>query len=403
MNVGYKKRKTIENILGIITLISIIGAAIIGFTRNLVDISPMVLKLVEGSTSYKQLDFELYATFNDRSEKPTAYVTVKSYNGFGGPLKMAVAIDTLGNVLNMFIAEHKETPTWYKRIISSDLMLKLKGKSYLDSFSIGDDVDGLTGATYTASAIVESVKTAALDIAVNQLKLEKPLTKKASIKFGVLEVTLILLLLIGTFGIKGASKQSKKRLRWFTMLTGLITIGFIYNHPLTLVDVNKLLMGYFPDIHNQLYWYLLIFGVGLILLTTNKNIYCQYVCPFGAAQECIALISKAKDKEPNQLKDVTKWFRRIFVWVAIILALVFRSPGYSSYEVYSTLFTLSGTNIAVFFLAIFLVLALFIKRPWCKYLCPIPAIEDILRLFRNIIKGVLINKEKQSEECNNQT
>jgi polyferredoxin len=73
----------------------------------------------------------------------------------------------------------------------------------------------------------------------------------------------------------------------------------------------------------------------------------------------------------------------LFVFGAIFLALIFRNPGFSSYEVYGTFFNLSGTNGVVLFLSIVIIVTLFIKRPWCKFLCPVPAFEDYLRVIMN--------------------
>ena len=175
------------------------------------------------------------------------------------------------------------------------------------------------------------------------------------------------------------------------MLSGMAVLGFMVNHPLTLVDINKFLMGYWPDVHYQLYWYLLTFGVLLIFLTTNRNVYCHSVCPFGAAQECLAVLGKAKSFHSKQYHGFFKWLRRSLVWLALLIALIFRNPGISSYEVYSTLFSLSGTNREVLFLTLVLLFSLFVKRPWCKYLCPVPAFEDYLRFVKKTSKRMVLD------------
>ncbi|MBT4268730.1 MAG: 4Fe-4S binding protein, partial [Deltaproteobacteria bacterium] len=216
----------------------------------------------------------------------------------------------------------------------------------------------------------------------------KPDEKPVGIQWGYPEIMLVLLLAVAVFGIKTASGKTKKRIRWLLLLSGMFVIGFMVNHPLTLVDISKFLMGYWPDVHYQLYWYLLIFGVLLIFLTTNKNIYCHYICPFGAAQECLAVFGKARNFHSRRYQPIFKWLRRAVVWLAVFVGLIFRNPGISSYEVYSTLFSLSGTNREVLFLSIVLLVSLFVKRPWCKYLCPVPAFEDYLRWMKNRMKTV---------------
>ncbi|MCL3781299.1 FMN-binding protein [Prolixibacteraceae bacterium JC049] len=383
------KKQRIEQIIAFLTLTALIIAGILGFRRSMSDISNQVTQMVPHATHYQKTGFEQYALLTDSSQHAIAYVDVNKYNGFGGPLKVATAVDSLGNIVNILVVDHKETQSWFNRVMESQLIPQLKNKNYSDKFKLGKDIDAITGATYTSRAITECVKHTSRSIAVKQYHLKAPPITKKRIKFGLPEMILAILLLIGTFGINKASAKNKKRIRWLTLLTGLSVIGFGINHPLTLVDINKFLMGYFPDIHNQIYWYILVFGILLIFLTTKKNVYCTYICPFGSAQECLSLVAKARQPKRTQLTNTLKWGRRLFVLSAILLGLIYRNPGFSSYEVYGTLFTLSGTNMAVFFLVLVLIIALFIKRPWCNFLCPIPAIEDfsryILKQFSHII------------------
>ena len=55
------------------------------------------------------------------------------------------------------VAAHKETPSWMDRILNSEFVESLVGKKYSDPFILEQDVDGITGATYTSRAIMEAV------------------------------------------------------------------------------------------------------------------------------------------------------------------------------------------------------------------------------------------------------
>jgi len=377
-----------ENILAVCTLITLVVASIIGFNRSLTDVTPHFQTLLPGADRYVKSGVERYKVFKQTSDLPTGYIAVKNADGFGGPLKVAVSVNTNGTVKNAVVVEHRETPSWFRKVMKSPLIESLKEKSYKDPFEIGNDVDGVTGATYTTRAVLQSVKQASREIALNELHLPTPDEKPARIQFGVPEILLVLLFAVAVFGIKYTSVKTKKRLRWLMLISSLAVIGFMANHPLTLVDINKFLMGYWPDIHYQLYWYVLIFGVLLIYLTTNKNVYCHFVCPFGAAQECMAVFGKARSFHSKPYHEIYKWLRRSVVWLAVCIALIFRNPGISSYEVYSTLFSLTGTNREVLFLTIVLVFSLFVRRPWCRYLCPVPAFEDYLRFVKKRAKAL---------------
>ena len=390
-----KKRKNrTEKILALLTLITLLFAFIVGFNRSLIDMTPYLPELLPKADRYEQTGFEKYTAFSKTSDSPIGFISVEKFNGFGGPMKVAIGVDITGTIAGIKVVENRETPSWFRKVMESPLIEALHGKSYLDHFEIGIDIDGVTGATYTTRAIVESVKVGYRDIAVKNLKLKKPAEKPAKLQFGFPEIVLIFLFAVGIFGMKYTSAKNKKRIRWISLLIGMVVIGFMINHPLTLVDINKFIMGYWPDLHHQLYWYLLILGIVLVFITTNKNVYCHSMCPFGAAQECLGFFGKAQGLQSRQYNNFFKWLRRAIVWFAVFVAFLFRNPGISSYEVYSTLFSLTGTMREVLFLVIVLGVSLFIKRPWCKYLCPVPAFEDFARFLKNWGKEFFGNQSK---------
>ena len=104
-----------------------------------------------------------------------------------------------------------------------------------------------------------------------------------------------------------------------------------------------------------------------VFTVDNKNPYCEWFCPFGAAQECMGVVGGAKSTQSQEYRNVFKWSQRGLTWLAIILALLFRNPGLTSYEIFGTLFDLNGSAILFALSGIVLLAALFIKRPWCSF------------------------------------
>jgi NosR/NirI family nitrous oxide reductase transcriptional regulator len=245
-------------------------------------------------------------------------------------------------------------------------------------------VDAVSGATYTSQAIAEAALRGSRKIAGMQLGLELPVEPKSGIRFGLPEIFLLFLYAVGFYGHQGRFKHTKIA-RWVTMIMGLVILGFVYNAPLTLASINKFLLGYWPDWHTNLYWYLLIGGILLVFTIDNKNPYCQWFCPFGAAQECLGAIGGAKTRSTGRYRYFLKWLQRGLAWLAILIALLFVNPGITSYEVFGTLFDLTGTTLQFFLLGIILIASLFIKRPWCAYLCPIHPIDEFIRMVRGWI------------------
>ena len=52
------------------------------------------------------------------------------------------------------------------------------------------------------------------------------------------------------------------------------------------------------------------------------------------------------------------------------------------------LFGLVGTSIQLIVLGLVLIAAMFIRRPWCNYLCPIRPFLEIISIFRGWVKGL---------------
>ena len=171
------------------------------------------------------------------------------------------------------------------------------------------------------------------------------------------------------------------------MLVGMIVLGFIYDRPFTLVHVSKLTMGYLPQWQNNLYWYFLTFGILIIFIIENRNSYCEWFCPFGAAQECMGLIGGAKLHKLTG-HDTLRIIQRTIALAAVMLGLYYRNPGIANYELYGSLFSLIGTSIQFAALGLILVAAMFIRRPWCNYLCPIKPLLEIIHVIRQWVKEI---------------
>lgn len=178
------------------------------------------------------------------------------------------------------------------------------------------------------------------------------------------------------------------------MFVGLVVLGFLYNMPLTIVWINKILLGVWPTWQTNLYWIILIGGILFVYTADNKNPYCEWFCPFGATQECLGVVGGAKVRVPLRSHNLLRWGQRLLALAAIVVALIFRNPGVSSYEVFGAFFRLIGSNFLFALLGIVLVASLFIRRPWCSYLCPLRPVTDLIRLIRVWIKE-LWKKEKK--------
>lgn len=394
MNNKTHHKKRIESWLTIAAIASIIIAWFVGGQLESEDIITTIKTKMPEISKLEEIEIATYKIYS-AEDVHIGYVTIESSMGYGGPLQMATAVDSNGKIFDVAVVNSKETPSYLEKVLETDFLDKIKGRSYDERYAVGLNVDAISSATYSSRAILEAAKKGNRFVAAKILGLEVPKAITPAIQFGAPEAILLLLFAIGYFAHKKTFKY-KKAARWITMLTGLIFIGFYFNKPFSLSMMNQLLLGYFPPLHSHVYWYLLLGGVFLVFTIDNKNPYCTWFCPFGAAQEFMGMVGGAKNVSVGRFKNVFKWALRITTLLAIIIALLLRNPGVTSYEVFGTLFKLTGSNFQFALLGIVLITSIFVKRPWCNYLCPLGPVIDHYTALRKIIINKWI-KQKASK------
>jgi len=310
------------------------------------------------------------------------YVATGTASGYGGPLRVAASLTPEGLVESVAVVEHRETPSFFRRVIDARFLRRLAGKTTADPIVLGEDVDAVSGATYTALALTQSVHRAAREIAQEHLQLPVPADERR-IVFGLPEIVLIALFTVAVVR-RRIGGQVSNALRWTTLLGGLVFLGFAFNSSFVLAHINMVLLGYWPEWQTHFYWYLLIAGLLLFKATEEWNVYCYDFCPFGAMQEIAAKIGGARPKRLRWHEGLV-WAQRILTLGAISLALIYRNPGLSSYEIFGTAFRLEGSDYQFALLAVMLLASLFLYRPWCRYLCP---------LHRNATEGLFDNTRR---------
>ena len=102
-----------------------------------------------------------------RQEPVAALFVVTARDGYAGPIRLLVGVDTEGLVTGVHVLEHRETPGLGDRVEStkSDWVEQFDGRSLIDptpgEWAIkrdGGQFDQITGASVTPRAIVKAVK-----------------------------------------------------------------------------------------------------------------------------------------------------------------------------------------------------------------------------------------------------
>ena len=383
MAVAESAIKRRERLFASVILLSLVGAWVTGLLRRGSDIAGFLKEALPGATRFDSNPDNIYAGLiqaQGESEK-AGFVAIRSAQGYAGPVTVAVGLDTNAEIVGAVIVRQTEAPAFFRKIIDKGFPEKFAGKRYSDRFEIGGDIDSVTGATVSLTALAEAVHLACSDIAVSRLGLSPVVENKPVIQFGLPEIALILLVVIG-FAAYGKKLPANTYIKWIVLVASLVLIGFVLKKPISLININSLLVGYWPKWRNNIYWYLLLTAVLLPVILRGKTPYCSNICPFGAAQQILIGLGGSKRELPRKYSYCFKIVQWSIAWIAVISALVFRNPAIITYEVSATFFTVIGQNWQFILLAFVLILSLFITRPWCNYLCPVRAVSDYIRLLR---------------------
>lgn len=131
----------------------------------------------------------------------------------------------------------------------------------------------------------------------------------------------------------------------------------------------------------------LILGLAvLVAVVLVGNVFCGWVCPFGAVQDALSWLKRKahlpKVTLPAAWDKSLRWGRFVVLGVVIYFSVSTAKLWFAGYDPYVTLFGLgwlfefnaSTMGVSLVLLAVILGGSLVIDRFWCRYLCPLGAV-----------------------------
>jgi len=302
--------------------------------------------------------------------------------GYGGPIHLAIRIDPEGNLEEFRVVRSRETPAYLALV--EPWARKLLGRSLLDADPFAD-VDAVSGATLTSRAMLRTLRQAGRAFARDTLGLavagEEPPPRPHRADPNVAWLA----------GFVAAAAALRFRPgRWRRILFLLASFGILgigLNLQYSTQHVFALLGGSLPAIGFGVAFFMVVVVPVVTLLV--GNVYCGYVCPFGAMQEL------AGELRPRRLaSDPSKPVWRIARLVKYLLLFVLaggfaltRDASVLDSDPLTTLFGAArgGATFAIALGA--LLLSIPYRRFWCRNLCPAGAFLALLnraRLLRRL-------------------
>lgn len=317
-------------------------------------------------------------------QKPIGYLSQASAQGYGGPLQVLILSDSTGKIMEMDLLHHTETNAYVAKLRNKRYFEQYPGKGVNDSFLIRDDISIVSGATISCNAIALASREASWDLAANQFALELP-EIHGKWNFSHQEVLVLILFILGAISVI----LKKKKLRYLSLFASFILIGFVLNASISLSHIGKVFLGYFPDIKQHFIWYILLIGNVLTIIILKRNVYCNSICPFHAAQILLNKISGINMKLAPQISRILIHTPKVLLWISLVLILISKNPTMASYEPFAMFFSLEGMGIQWYILPFALIGALFVSDFFCHYFCPVGASFNLLLKGRRKISNQL--------------
>ncbi len=244
------------------------------------------------------------------------------------------------------------------------------------------EVDAVSGATISSTAVIEGLSGALAHIGHERFGLAAKATLDPYYWPGhEWPKLLAIVMLFGIVWLVSGKRfpWNKKWPRLAILLISLILLGFVYGCQFSWSTITLLLGGGWQK-GLATAGPLLCLGLAVLLfLVTRKNLYCAWICPFGALQEGLGRITGCA---PPPVYRWMPWAARGFALLVLSAALYWRDPSQATYEPFGMAFNFIGSTM-LFGLTILVVLSsLVFRRPWCRLLCPITCLFDYFQFIR---------------------
>ena len=295
-----------------------------------------------------------------------AHLNTAGNNGYGGPLEVAVAVQSDSLISDVVVVSERETQSFFNKLVNRGFFDQFKGLSVTGRFDLGQNVDGVSGATVSSVAFTHAIEKAAYDYAALQYGIHD-LLDTPDLTFGTSEVA-ILALLVWSIALY---YKKNKVLQTLMHLSALVLIGFYLNLSISITNLGSVLQGYFPNMYDHLVWYILIIGVLAVALIFGKNIYCYRICPFYAVQWLSNKISGINLRPDQKIGAMAKYVSGVLLWASLLVGFLTATPSSGSYEPFATMFSFDGEGVQWFILPAIFFSSFFIKDVFCRYYCPV--------------------------------
>jgi len=320
----------------------------------------------------------------------------KDVQGYGGPVPLKIHIKD-GRVAAVEAEPNAESPDFFNR--AKELLNHWQGKSVDEA--LAEEVDAVSGATFSSKAIIANMQRGLAyakqhgqwgeDGSVGALGTSVSPIEGGSA--GALETSAPPI--VGN-SVGAADTSASPIVALVVVLLGAVVPLFYNNRRLHLVQlaVNVVVLGLWTGTFVSYTLFLRIFSGGVSLsaigalaapllmlivaliypLAGRSGHYCANVCPFGSAQELAGKLSRRKLRITPRVLKLLSVLRNLLWGVLMALLLTGTCTAWIDYELFTAFLYSSASVWVIVLAALFLVLSVWVPRPYCRFVCPTGAL-----------------------------
>ena len=323
----------------------------------------------------------------------------KDVQGYGGPVPLKIYIKD-GRVAAVEAEPNAESPDFFNR--AKELLNHWQNKSVDEA--LAEEVDAVSGATFSSKAIIANMQrglayakqhgqwgedgsVGALGTSASPIEggsagalgtSAPPIVGSVSNSAGALETSAppIVALIVVLLGAVVPLFYNNRRLHLVQLAVNVVVLGLWTG---TFVSYTLFLRIFAGGVSlsaiGALAAPLLMLIVALIYpLAGRSGHYCANICPFGSAQELAGKLSRRKLRITPRVLKLLSVLRNLLWGVLMALLLTGTCTAWIDYELF-TAFLYSSASVWVTVLAaLFLVLSVWVPRPYCRFVCPTGAL-----------------------------
>ena len=305
----------------------------------------------------------------------------KDVQGYGGPVPLKIHIKD-GRVAAVEAEPNAESPDFFNR--AKELLNHWQNKSVDEA--LAEEVDAVSGATFSSKAIIANMQRGLAyakqhgqwgeDGSVGALGTSASPIEGGSV--GALETSAppIVALIAVLLGAVVPLFYNNRRLHLVQLAVNVVVLGLWTG---TFVSYTLFLRVFAGGVSlsaiGALAAPLLMLIVALIYpLAGRSGHYCANICPFGSAQELAGKFSRRKLRITPRVLKLLSVLRNLLWGVLMALLLTGTCTAWIDYELFTAFLYSSASVWVIVLAALFLVLSVWVPRPYCRFVCPTGAL-----------------------------